>query len=274
MRLSVIRLSVIAGLAVGLGAASAGPLSAQRTRDRTRLVFTISGAYIGGVGLWGIPDQPITDRSAGPTGLTDHFILNRSTKNTVGGAFAGSYFRGKHLGITAEGLLLGLGYDDNCRLEQPVQSSLNDLRCRALDVQDRSAAAVAVSAGVIYRLSPDEFISPFGRVSAGLLVNNQSPILLVSEPGGSNGDLTVYDDAHKGTRLRPALAIGVGTTIAVGKAYQLRWEVRDNILGIQRVTGATAEAGEIPPHETAYKHHFSLLVGLDVVLERRPGRRY
>jgi hypothetical protein len=268
------RLSVIAGLAVAVGAAFASPASAQRTRDRTRLVFTISGAYIGGVGLWSIGDQPITDRSAGPTGLTDHFILSRSTKTTFGGAFAGSYFKGKHLGITFEGLLLGLGYEDSCRLREPVQSSLNDLRCRALDFQDHSAAAVAVTGGVIYRIAPEEFISPFARVSIGALVNNQSPILMVSEPGSPNGDLTVYDDPHKGTRLRPAVAIGVGTTIAAGKAYQLRWEVRDNILGIQRVTGASAEAGEIPPHNTAYKHHFSLLVGLDVVLERRPGRRY
>jgi hypothetical protein len=268
------RLSVIAGLAVAVGAAFAGPASAQRTRDRTRLVFTISGAYIGGVGLWNIADQPVTDRSGGPTGLTDHYILSRSTKNTIGGAFAGTYFKGKHLGITAEGLLLGLGYEDNCQLRPPVQSSLNDIRCQALDLQDRSAAAVAISAGAIYRLAPDEFISPFARISVGALVNNQSPILLVSEPGAPNGDLTVYDDPHKGTRIRPALGIGVGTTIAAGKAYQLRWEVRDNILGIQRVTGPTAEAEEIPPHETAYKHHFSLLIGLDVVLERRPGRRY
>jgi hypothetical protein len=60
----------------------------------------------------------------------------------------------------------------------------------------------------------------------------------------------------------------------VGRAYHLRWEVRDNILGIQRVTGATSDRDQIPPHKTVYKHLLSIMVGLDVVLERRAGRRY
>ena len=250
------------------------PLAAQRRRDRPTLIFTVSGAYIDGVGLWSIGDQPVTDRSGGASGPTDHFVLSRSTKRTLGAAFSGTYFKGRHLGITAEGSLLGLGYDDSCRLQPPVASSLNLARCNSLNELDRSAAAVAVSAGLLYRIAPEEYISPFARASVGVLVNNQSPLLLVARPGSQAADLTIYDDEQKGTRLRPAFALGVGTSIAVGKAYHLRWEIRDNILGIQRVTGPTADSGEVPPHETAYKHLFSIMVGLDVVLERRPGRRY
>jgi hypothetical protein len=67
--------------------------------------------------------------------------------------------------------------------------------------------------------------------------------------------------------------LGIGTTVAAGRAYQIRWEVRDNIVGIQRITGPTGP-GQVPPNETAYKHIFSINVGLDVILERRPGRRY
>jgi hypothetical protein len=86
--------------------------------------------------------------------------------------------------------------------------------------------------------------------------------------------LTIYDDDNHGTRLRPAFLLGVGTTIATSPAYQLRWEIRDNIVGVQKVTGPVGLVGSVPPSNTVYKHLFSVLVGLDVVLERVRGRRY
>lgn len=244
------------------------PLAAQRTRDRPTLIFTVSGAYLAGVGLWSVPDQPVPDND----GL-DHFALSRSVKRAIGAGFSGTYFRGHHLGITAEAFLMGLGYDDACRLVAPPQSAANVQRCNSIDQKERSAAAVTFSGGLVYRIASDEFISPFARAGVGILVNNQSPLLLVGE--ASNGaERFIYDDDKTGTRLRPAFVLGVGTTIAAGKGYQLRWEVRDNIVGIQRVTSATAGTGQVPPHETAYKHIFSLNVGLDVILERVRGRRY
>ena len=99
----------------------------------------------------------------------------------------------------------------------------------------------------------------------------EPPLLVANAPdaGAWRPGLRVVPD------VRPGLgALGVGTTIAAGKGYQLRWEVRDNIVGIQRVTSATSGPGQVPPHETAYKHIFSLNVGFDVILERQRGRRY
>jgi hypothetical protein len=246
------------------------PLAAQRTRDRPTLIFTVSAAYLDGVGLWSVPDQPVTDNDIVP--LTDHFGLNRAVKRTIGAGFSGTYYKGTHLGLTAEAFLLGLGYDDTCRLVAPAQSALNVERCNSIDEKERSAAAVTMSAGLIYRIASDEFLSPFARASVGFLVNNQSPLLLIGETN-SGAELIIYDDPNTGTRLRPAFALGVGTTIAAGKGYQLRWEIRDNIVGIQRVTDI-APRGQVPPHETVYKHIFSLNLGLDVILERQRGRRY
>jgi hypothetical protein len=261
-------------VAVALAAACLGipgsPLAAQRTADRPILIFTISGAYLDDVGLWSVPDQPVTDPAA--VTRTDHFALTRAVKRTIGAGFSGTYYKGSHLGITGEAFLLGLGYDDTCRLVAPAQSALNVDRCNSIDERERSAAAVALTTGLIYRVTGDEFISPFARVTAGILVNNQSPLRLFGRD--TNGDeLLIYDDENTGTRLRPAFVLGVGTTIAAGRAYQIRWEVRDNIVGIQRITGAI-EQGRMPPNETVYKHIFSINVGLDVILERRPGRRY
>jgi opacity protein-like surface antigen len=246
------------------------PAAAQARRERPTLVFTVSGAYRDGVSLWTVPDQPVEDNS-GVT-LTDHFFLNRSVRRSLGAGFSGTYYKGAHFGLSAEAFLVGLGYDDTCRLVAPAQSTLNEQRCNSIDRLERSAAAVTLSAGGVYRVGSDEFISPFARAHVGVLVNNQSPLLLVGETA-NGAELVIYDDPNTGTRLRPALLLGVGATVAAGRGYQLRWEIRDNILGIQRVTGVVGR-GLIPPHETAYKHIFSLNVGLDVILERRPGRRY
>ncbi|MBA3496412.1 MAG: hypothetical protein H0T86_04845, partial [Gemmatimonadales bacterium] len=42
--------------AVALLATLWTPLAAQRTRDRPTLIFTVSGAYLDGVGLWTVPN--------------------------------------------------------------------------------------------------------------------------------------------------------------------------------------------------------------------------
>jgi hypothetical protein len=149
-------------------------------------------------------------------------------------------------------------------------------QCNSIDKLERSAAAVATSVGLVYRISSEEFISPFLRAGVGFVINNQSPLLVVGEADTPQGpdELIIYDDNNKGTRVRPAFGLGAGATIAAGKGYQIRWEVRDNMVGIQRVTGVSPGRGQVPPHETAYKHLFSLNVGLDVILERKRGRRY
>jgi hypothetical protein len=218
----------------------------------------------------------VVDLSDGDNPLVDNFLLSRATKRAIGAGFSGTYYRGDHLGLNAEVFLLGLGYDDSCRLTEPAQSARNVQRCSSIQERERSAAAVTTSVGAIYRVASDEFISPFVRVSAGLLINNQSPLLLVGSDNTAGGrvDLVIYDDENTGTRLRPAFGLGVGTTVAAGRGLQLRWEIRDNIVGIQRVTGPADTRGSVPPNKTAYKHIFSLNVGLDVILERQRGRRY
>jgi hypothetical protein len=62
--------------------------------------------------------------------------------------------------------------------------------------------------------------------------------------------------------------------VPLGRAYHLRWEVRDNIVGIERVSGPTPAPRMEPPHDRIYKHLFSVLIGIDVILERSRGRRY
>lgn len=247
--------------------AAAQSAAAQATGDRARIIFTVSGAYIQGRGLWAVPNQPVQEPP-----FEDVFAINRSIKANFGAGFSGAYFKGENLGVSADFFLLGLGYDDSCRIIGPVQSARNSQVCRDIDSQDKSAAAVTVSVGANYRLFPREFISPFLRANVGVLFSNQSSVL--TQGVSNNGVLlTIFED-EKRTRVSPALGLGVGATMPISRTYHLRWEVRDNIVGIEAVTGPTSQPRFEPPHERQYKHMFSVLIGIDVVLERSRGRRY
>ncbi|HEX2220075.1 MAG TPA: hypothetical protein VHG35_14835 [Gemmatimonadales bacterium] len=261
------RIRDLAAVAAALLTATPAPAEAQATRDRARLVFTISGASIQGRGLWSVASQPVQDAPA-----VDNFTLSRSIQTTLGAGFSGTYYGGDNLGLGVDFVLLGLGYDDACRLAGPLQSSRSAQVCDDIDQQEKSAAAVTVSAGATYRFYSRELISPFIRVNAGLLFSNQSSIL--TQGFDDEGALlVVYEDEKRG-RVTPSFAVGIGATTPLGRAYHLRWEVRDNIVGIESVTGASPGPRVVPPHDRRYKHLFSILIGIDVLLERDRGRRY
>jgi hypothetical protein len=240
---------------------------AQKTGDQARVISTVSGAYIWGKGLWTVNDQPVQDPP-----LVDTFVLNRSIEPTFGAGFSGAYYPGENIGFTGDLMLLGLGYDDSCRIEGTPRSQQNVEVCDDIDEQDKSAAAVTLSAGANFRVFSREAISPFFRANVGVLFSNQSSVLT---QGVTNSGLlvTIYED-EKRTRVSPGLSLGAGVTMAISRGYHLRWEVRDNIVGIEAVTGPVSARGQVPPHERMYKHMFSVLIGVDVILERSRGRRY
>jgi opacity protein-like surface antigen len=254
-------------IAVGLLLATQTAIAlAQRTGDRARLVFTISGSYINGKGLWTQPESFEVD-----VGQTD-IVLGRSIQSTIGAALGATYYPRDKLGFTVEGYLLGLGFDDACRVTFTEANDAVATACANIDDQEKSAAAAAFSVGAIYRIASRDWISPFARASAGLLFTNQSSIV-VSGTTSEGALLPIYEDDNR-SRVRPAFGLGVGASMVLSRGYHLRWEVRDNILGVERVTGPVSTIGLEPPHETDYKHLFSVLIGIDVILERQRGRRY
>jgi opacity protein-like surface antigen len=262
------RVRVLVGVATAVLTIRSAPVAAQKTGDQSRLVFTVSAAYITGKGLWTIPNQPIFNLLP-----PDTLFLSRSIQNNFGAGFSASYFRGDHFGLTADAFLLGLGYEDRCHLAAPQQDSQSGRICEDIDAQNKSAAAVAISVGAIVRVASREFISPFARVGTGLLFNNQSSVFMAGFDPEDGALHIIYND-DKTSRVRANFELGVGTTVAVSKGYHLRFEVRDNFVGVVRVTEPIPQVGAIPPHGTTYKQLWSLLVGVDVILERIRGRRY
>jgi hypothetical protein len=260
----------LTGLALALAAACPAALAAQRTADQARLVLTVSGGYVGGADLWRVPRQPFAVELQ-----TDTFDLDREIRPTLGVAFSGAYFPGEHVGFIGEAFLIGLGYEDACRLVSPTGNAQNAAACTSIQGRQRAATSVVLSAGAIYRINSRRLLSPYARANAGLVFSNQSPLSMtgVVPTGAGPATAAVYTDDHE-SRVTPGFALGLGFTAAIGRGYQLRWEVRDNIVGVQAVTGPTEVRGLIPPHRMRYKHLLGFLIGFDVVLERRRGRRY
>jgi hypothetical protein len=245
------------------------PIAAQRTGDQARLIFTVSAGWVGGKDLWLVGKQPV--QRIDPA---DTLQIGRDIRSTLAIGFGGTYFPGEHLGFSAEGFLIGLGYEDSCT--QVFASGSPDVTdaCESIQGATKDATAVILSVGPVLRINSRKLISPYIRSNLGLVFSNQSSLRTIGRlPGGTGAVLPVYDDDHD-SRVEPSLALGAGFTAAVAQGYQLRWEMRDNIVGVQRVTGPTAVAGTIPPHELEYKHLISMTIGFDVVLERRRGRRY
>jgi hypothetical protein len=265
----------IRNLAVALAAALAtlgtpAAALAQRTGDQSRLVFTVSAGYVAGTSLWHVPNQPVAG---------DAFDVGRAIEGRLGGGMAATYYKGEHLGLTADIFAFELAYADGCRV-LGTASEVNRLGCENIDETERSALAAVLSVGGIYRVASREIVSPFVRVGAGILISNQSSLLTsgLARPASLPSDeppflVQVYQDDRK-SRVGAALQLGVGFTTPISSGFQFRWEVRDNIAGIQKVNGAAAENVLDPPHSIAYKHLFSLIAGVDLVLERARGRRY
>ena len=248
---------------------AASPARAQATGDEARLIFGIGLGVVGGSNLWSSSPQAV--QFIVPA---DTFEVSRRIRSTLAVSFYGTYFTGENLGWGGEVFLIGLGFEDNCRHLFSSGSGEVAGVCRSLQGAKKSATSVALSAGPTLRFNSRKSISPYARANLGLVISTHSSLRTSGTfPDSVPGILTIYSD-DRNSRIDPSLALGVGFTASIAKGYNLRWEVRDNITGVQKVTGTIPIAGFVPPHERVFKHLFSMMVGFDVVLERKRGRRY
>lgn len=244
------------------------PAFAQATADQAKLVFTVGLGYTGSTDLWSVQDQPLLRPDVG----ADSVSIDRDAGGSIGVLFGGIYFPKDNLGIAGEAFFLGIGVQDQCTVTSSAPHQRIVDTCASIDGHEKSSSAVLLSVGPVFRAWGHNRISPYLRLQVGALFSNLSTIRTEGTIPG--GDLVpVYDD-EKSTRITAGLVLGGGATAAIGKGYQLRMEVRDNYVGLSTVTGPTI-AGDLHPEvETEYHHLWSVLIGFDVVLEKKRGRRY
>jgi hypothetical protein len=264
---------------------TAGPLAAllllmcgsssAQTNDEARLTMGVSAGWIGSAQLWDIPSQRILSTFDQP----DFFHLHRELRSDITISGHGTYFRGPHLGLTGEFTYLGLGTTDACVVASPPapegDQSLRDA-CTAINGEQRPASATSVQGGIVLRPSSRSFIQPYGKVLGGLSFTPSSTVSMTSFYGAI-GDtlltLEVYKDDHT-REIRPTWTLAAGFATAPSSGYQLRLEVRETWLTQTIVTDATSGQGFVPPTRTVIKGFPSIMLGFDVVLEKRRGHRY
>ena len=125
---------------------------------------------------------------------------------------------------------------------------------------------------------PWEEIQPYLRVDAGLLLSQQSSIRMratYERPASPDSvvDYFVYQDDHPAS-IKPALALGAGLTAFVSRSYQVRLEAKDNLVWLEQVAGTVPFPNMTPPTTTGIHHVFILTIAVEVVLEKKRGRRY
>ena len=266
-RVSVLRyLGVLSGLVAPL---APSPASAQ-THDEARATVGVAIGYIGGSNLWTVKNQSIINLD-GENALLD---LHRRLGSNLTMSAQGAYFASAHLGYTAEFTYIGLGTEDGCKFVSgngvlPAQDA-----CTALNGTDRPASAVSLMGGVIWRPFSRAAYQPYLRGLIGAAVVPRSTVAMSSTFGLQEEDrLEIYTE-NNSRMVRPSGAVGFGLATAPNAGYQLTIEGRATGAVIPVVTGTTPNQGLVPPSAERFKVFPSFMVGLNIVLERRRGRRY
>jgi len=267
---------------------AAAPVSAAaQTADRPNLVLTVFGGFRAGHSLWTLHNQPfvVIDYVANTLdSVPGHYdtldIARQVTPSFVLGLTA-SYFRGPHLGFQAEMVFLGMSLETRCairRYDQADSADINPELCNNITGTGVPMSAVQFSAGVIFRATPKKAATPYVGLSGGFVTRARGTVetdgAFVDNGGGLNSFPVIADD--KATRSDLSAQLAAGIMFPLGPGYQIRLEGRDVYTRLDYVSGL-ADPTEVPlhpPHAARYNHHLVFAVGLDVVLERKRGRRY
>lgn len=247
-------------------------LSAQ-THDDPRLIIGISAGEIGSRSLWVVPMQPVySDFEDTPT----EYRLSRSIQSDITMAGSATYFRNPHFGLTGEFVYLGMGTTAGCQIAQDDGDPFLENACAGLNGTQVSASVTAAQAGVVYRFLSHTLIQPYIKAVGGVAFTPSSTVETVATAGfiGDTADnLTIYTDPSWKT-VRGVWTAGFGISTAPSSGYQIHAEVRETWIALPAVTGATQGQGFPPPTASSSHNYLSVLVGFDVVLEQRHGRRY
>ena len=254
---------------IALVIADTNTLAAQRTHDESRLLVGVAGGWIGGKDLWRV-EQPVTSSGLRP----DVFGLRRELRSDITLAGQMTYFPSSHWGLMGEAIYLGIGTHDQCSLINPTGDAINQEACRSINGNNRSASGVALVGGVVWRPWSRSQYQPYFRALGGFSLVPRSTVELVAGFGTvGEGALPIYT-RNKSHEVRPTGALGFGIATAPRAGYQVRVEVRNTWVGLPVIIGPNAMENLPGMARSKYIALPSITFGLDVVLEKRRGRRY
>jgi hypothetical protein len=254
-------------------ALTAASQTAAQIGQQPNLVLTIFAGAGAGHDLWVVGKQPLQFIG---TSQYDTLRLSQAIAPSIIAGIAATYFRDAHLGFHVELSYVGFPVDGGCTglFFHPDFEEKNAQTCADIQGSGSEGGAIAFFTGVTLRATARRAISPYVRLNVGLIGSSRSTIAMSGEYVTARG--VGFREVITDPRSRhAALTFGAsaGFTRPISPGYQFRWEVRDLVLAMNRVTRAANGVG-IPPTASRLYHHFSLILGLDVVLEKKRGRRY
>jgi hypothetical protein len=269
---------VALALTCGLSAPAAG-----QTGSQSNLVLTIFGGAVAGHSLWTVSKQPlcVLDASNVCTAQDDTLRLSRSIGSSVVVGASATYFISPLVALHAELSFLGLPVESHCAAVGSYSAepqNKNQQVCNSIQALTGAGGAITAFGGVTLRGASRRALSPYLRGNLGLVSHSHSTTdmvgVFIDTTGGSRAAFVreVVADPKPG-QTSVMLGAAVGFTSAVGTGYQFRLEVRDLMTDLERLTGP-ANAQAVAPTASRFYHHIALTIGLDVVLERKRGRRY
>lgn len=255
------------------------PRGSAQTSDESNLVLSIVGGVVTGHPLWTIDRQPfcLLNPNGSCSGLYDTLRLSRSITSSVAIGAAATYFPWPHVGFHGELSYLGLPSDDACTPVSPYVSDPDQRHqqiCENLAGRSGPGGAITLFVGVTLRAATRRAFSPYLRGSVGFVSLSRSTVEVVGDYVDGTGpqERQVISDQTP-RRLSPMFGAAVGFTAPISPGYGFRFEVRDVFTSLDRAIGPANDLTVAPIGSRAY-HHIALMLGLDVVLERKRGRRY
>jgi hypothetical protein len=258
-------------VAIAAALTTATPAAAQ-ARGAPNLVLTMYGGASGGHALWTIDRQTLI-YGGSTSNPPDTVRLSRNVTSAITAGAMVSLYSSAHVGLNVDVSYRGFGFDDTCApIALQATPSNNSVLCSNVSASGNTGSVIAVSGGVIVRVAPRGAVTPYARLAASL-ANTTLSTLAVAAPEAAGGvpRIVVADDDPRRTSFGLALAAGI--TTPVGTGYQFRLELRDHVAALEQLDGAANALGTAPSSVKLF-HHFGLILGLDVVLEQRRGRRY
>lgn len=267
--------------AVAIPAMLSTRVAAQQGQQAT-LILSVGLGVHAGHDLWTIDSQPLSVLATPTT--ADTLRLGRSVSSGIIATFAATYFPSDHVGIHGGLTYLDIEMDNSCAPVVPYQLDTEEVNRQVCDNLGGSVSAnstLLIAAGVTLRALSRGRTTPYVRAGAGYAIHSKGTLGVASSFALSNGQVATRQViAEESAKVgSPTFQLAAGITQPIGTGYQLRLEVRDDLFGLERATGAANGLGNLkepPPArvETRWYHHVSLTLGLDIILERRRGRRY
>ena len=264
---------VVAALAL---VCTAGPGAAQEPFE-PELSFTIGVGMVAGSGhLWSLPKQA----TLAPSGF-DTVGIARVLRPGLAAALGAVYQTSPHLGIFGEIGYFGTASEMRCTPPaagwQPDVEQKNEQGCAGAQGQHVETSVVGFQGGLLYRFASGGRVQPYARASAGLGLLGSSFIrtsALVQYASCTTVCEIVFAEGESTPDLAFLGSLAVGASLEMSPGYRFRFEARDLIVQLPVPTAPADPFTVLAPVGLTLRHIPVFTVGLDVVFQRRRGRRY